>query len=221
MTLALPNKLSEDEQKQRDAAEERIRHGLHETWLGFAQIRDGRLWRSTHTSFEVYCQDQWGRGEKQGYHLAAAGDVIQLLLDSGETILPTNERQARALSRFPTDLRPVIMKTAENLASTLKKKVTAERIERIGEILMQAITTGIADVNGESTPLDAALVETEHEAMLRQREHIRANSTWAFERAVKYTKGRAGTFEVLQMLADLDPQIDHSIRAYKEKNDDR
>lgn len=221
MTLALPNILSEDEQKQRDAAEEQISHGLHETWLGFAQIRDGQLWRSTHSSFEVYCSDVWGHLGKRGYQLAAAGDMIQLMLDSGETALPTNERQARALSTFPTDLRPVIMKTVENLASTLKKKVTAEMIERVGETLIQAITTGIADVNGEATPLDAALVETEHEAMLRQRENIRANSAWAFERAVKYTKGRAGTFEVLQMLADLDPQVDHSIRAYKEKNDDR
>jgi hypothetical protein len=57
-----------------------------------AKIRDDRLYKSTHKSFEAYCSERWDFGRSYAARLIQAADVPEVL-PSGQQI--QTERQAR------------------------------------------------------------------------------------------------------------------------------
>jgi hypothetical protein len=61
-------------------------------------IRDGRLYRETHDTFEDYCRERWGLARKRGYDLMAAAQVSAVLSPIGDTPGPANEAVARELA---------------------------------------------------------------------------------------------------------------------------
>lgn len=72
-------------------------------------IRDERLYRNTHTSFEAYLSERWQMGKANAYRLMEAVQVVQTLEDSpiGDSLyLPVNESQARPLSALPREKQP-------------------------------------------------------------------------------------------------------------------
>jgi len=58
-------------------------------------IRDERLFRSECNTFEQYANDKWGIGRARAYQLILAHETLQNL--KGCPVLPTNEKQVRAL----------------------------------------------------------------------------------------------------------------------------
>lgn len=62
-------------------------------------IRDKRLYREQYGTFEEYCRGRWGLGRAHAYRLIEGASVIANLSPMGD-ILPTSERQARALTRL-------------------------------------------------------------------------------------------------------------------------
>lgn len=60
------------------------------------RIRDERLYRESHGTFEDYCRERWEMSRKRAYDLMAAEEVRALLSPIGDT--PTNEAQARELA---------------------------------------------------------------------------------------------------------------------------
>ena len=65
-------------------------------------IRDGRLYRATHSTFDDYCRERWGFSRVRAHQLIEATKVIEnlSLLPLGNK-LPETERQARPLSLLP------------------------------------------------------------------------------------------------------------------------
>lgn len=167
--------LTEIEARQLQQCEETISAGLQtfvEVGTALLEIRDRRLYRGAYRTFEDYCDHRWGISRPRAYQLIDAAGVVTNLSTIVDTPLPSNERQARQLLRFDPELRPAIMRTTEAAAKTLEKPITAGMIQRIGEVITQAATTGVVDVGGEATPLDAAIIEIEAEAIKRQRQYI-------------------------------------------------
>jgi len=66
------------------------------------RIRDGRLYRESHETFEEYCQDKWNMSRQYVNKLIAAKVVV----DQMETIVsidpPKNETQTRPLAELET-----------------------------------------------------------------------------------------------------------------------
>jgi hypothetical protein len=58
--------------------------------LALLEIRDGRLYRQTHGTFESYCTARWGFTDRRGRQLIAAAEI-------GTMVPVANERQAREL----------------------------------------------------------------------------------------------------------------------------
>jgi hypothetical protein len=79
------------------------------------EIRDGRLYRSTHATFEDYCRDRWRMGRSHAYRLMEGAEVVRLLSPMGDT--PPSERVARelvpVLRRDPVSLPAVLDEAAE------------------------------------------------------------------------------------------------------------
>lgn len=64
-------------------------------------VRDNRLYRATHASFEAYCRERWNLTPQHANRLALAAGVITSMEPMGSIPAPTSERQARELARVP------------------------------------------------------------------------------------------------------------------------
>lgn len=113
------------EASELEACERRIAAGLEsfrDVCLALQTIRDDRLYRATHATFEDYCRERWGWSRQRGYQLVEAAEAIASLPAECQPWL-TNERQARELSLVPPDERPEVLEKAAKSG-----KVTAKAI---------------------------------------------------------------------------------------------
>jgi hypothetical protein len=67
-----------------------------EVGLALAEIRDARLYRTTHPSFEAYCAECWRFGDRRARQLIATAEI-------GTMVPVANERQARELLPLADD----------------------------------------------------------------------------------------------------------------------
>lgn len=72
-------------------------------------IRDGRLYRETHETFEAFCgQPEWGLSRKRAYDLIALAEVRLIVSPTGDTPAPEVESVGRELATLrdePEQLR--------------------------------------------------------------------------------------------------------------------
>lgn len=106
--------LSLEEQKQRKYLEQQIQKAFYQAGLALQTIRDKKLYRSTHSTFEEYCHDRFGFTRRSAYYLIDAVKVVDNLkkCEPMVHILPVNERQCRTLK----SLKPEQQREAWNLA---------------------------------------------------------------------------------------------------------
>jgi hypothetical protein len=98
-----------------------------EVGMALAEIRDSRLYRADHSTFEAYCQQKWDFGRVQAHRLIDAATVVRLL-PIGNTI--TNEAQARELVRVAPEQRAEII---EEVHQQTGGKPTAAAIRLVVE----------------------------------------------------------------------------------------
>ena len=92
--------------------EAKIKVGIssfYDVGISLVIIRDQKLYRSTHETFESYCQSVWGWGQKRASQIIIAAEVVQSLPDSTNC---RNESQARELARVPAAERPAVLEKA-------------------------------------------------------------------------------------------------------------
>ena len=71
--------LSPEEQRDRHLLELKVRQGFYQTGKALAQLRERRLYRSTHRTFEAYSQDKFSFSRRYSDYLIAAACVIENL----------------------------------------------------------------------------------------------------------------------------------------------
>lgn len=170
--------LTDDERARLNAHEQTIRAGLQTFFavgMAFTDIRESRLYRETHRSFEEYCRDTWGISRQRASQLINAGRVMQLI--TGDA--PECEAHTRALTALPDEAITPVWRVIKETAPD--GKVTREHVTSVARVFREAITTGALDNgDGESIPvrgaLAAAITEETYERLQRQRDHI-AGST--------------------------------------------
>ena len=109
LTLAMP--LTSQERNELSRCEgfiERNLQTLFEVGKAFAQIRDAKLYRETHKTFEEYCVERWKISRPRAYQLIDASVVQENLSTNVDKALPlpTNESQTRALKHVPDEKQP-------------------------------------------------------------------------------------------------------------------
>ncbi len=107
--------LTYDEQRDRLFLERKVEQAFWEAGRALKQLRDKRLYRSTHKTFEEYCKDRFGFERRHPYRLINAAEVVDRLIQmcpngaqaentqmcpNGSQILPTSERQVRPLTKL-------------------------------------------------------------------------------------------------------------------------
>ncbi|MCC5604140.1 hypothetical protein [Nostoc favosum] len=120
--------LTEQEQRDRLHLERKVERAFFEAGRALAELRDRRLYRSTHKTFEEYCKDRFGYSRRQPYFLMEAAVIFQNLeqkCDRNDHILPTNEWQIRPLSKLDPDIQP---EAWEQAVESANGKVPSHRI---------------------------------------------------------------------------------------------
>jgi len=94
------------------------------------EIRDGRLYRQTHGTFEDYCRERWGFTDRRARMLMSAAETVGVL-ETGTTVpvLPSTERQARPLTALPPDAQREAWQRAVETAPD--GKMTAAHVQRV------------------------------------------------------------------------------------------
>lgn len=86
--------------------EARIERGLAtfvDVGQALLEVRDDRLYRAAHGTFEDYCRERWGLSRKRAYDLTAAAEVSAAVSPNGDTPSPPNEAVARELAPLRSD----------------------------------------------------------------------------------------------------------------------
>lgn len=112
-------RLTLEESVALDNHEYTIERGLRTFYAvgnALAQIREGRLYRATHFTFEQYCQDRWNIKQSRAYQLMDAAGVVDNLKSSTIVELPANEAQARPLAQLPPDQQPAAWELARDVS---------------------------------------------------------------------------------------------------------
>ncbi|WP_225226244.1 hypothetical protein [Komarekiella delphini-convector] len=113
------DELTDSEQSERLYLERRVERAFSEAGKALMQLRDRRLYRSTHKTFEEYCKDRFGFERRHSYRLIDASAVVDNLIQmrpngtqaetelseqqmcpNGLQILPTSERQVRPMTKL-------------------------------------------------------------------------------------------------------------------------
>lgn len=129
-----------------------------------ATIRQARLYRETHATFELYVQDRWGMERAHAYRLIDAWPVAAALSPMGDT----NERQVREL--LPVAKRHGVAAAVELYTGLREQgvKVTAARLrdavrvlpprlaepEQARHVVVEAVRTGRIPSQSETARAD-------------------------------------------------------------------
>lgn len=86
------------ELKEREAKIENGLKAFYEVGQELIVIRDRKLYRQTHKTFEDYFQERWQMTRARAYQLMAASEVVESLSTMVDAPKPASERQTRPLN---------------------------------------------------------------------------------------------------------------------------
>ncbi len=95
--------LTEDELEERQRLELKVERAFVEAGKALRALRDKRLYRNTHKTFEEYCRDRFGFNRMAAHFKIAAAIVFENLYTNGIQTLPNSERQMRELATLESD----------------------------------------------------------------------------------------------------------------------
>ena len=127
------NELSVVEVQRLEALESVIDAGM-QTFVhvgnALLEIRDNRLYRRTHRTFEEYCRERWEFSSSRARRLIDAAEVVENLksVPMG-TLLPSVERQARPLTSLPPEQQPAVWQRAVETAPN--GKITQAHVQAV------------------------------------------------------------------------------------------
>lgn len=138
--------LNFEEERDRLRLERQVERAFYQAGIALKELRERRLYRSTHKTFQEYCQDRFGFTRSHPYRLIDAAIVIDNLAqmspnggqnnsqsDTSKYILPTNERQCRPLTKLePEKQREVWHKAIElNGGKVPSGKIVSQLVSQI------------------------------------------------------------------------------------------
>jgi hypothetical protein len=122
--------LSTGERVDLTALESIIHEGLAtfiEVGQALAEVRDRRLYRDKHGSFEEYCHERWLLSRTRAYQLIDAAVVVNEMSTMVDTP-PANERQARELVPLKDDEQAMVA-VWRDLREQHGDRLTAHRVK--------------------------------------------------------------------------------------------
>ena len=154
VTAAEVEELTETEERDRLHLERRVERAFFEAGKALAELRDRRLYRSTHSTFEEYCKDRFGFERRHPYRLIEAAGVVDNLIkmcpiwtqneiendpatvhSDQRQILPTSEGQVRPMTKLEPQEQQQVWQQAVEIAGgkVPTGKIVKDVVQRIME----------------------------------------------------------------------------------------
>ncbi|WP_419657732.1 hypothetical protein Dvar_68540 [Desulfosarcina variabilis str. Montpellier] len=150
---------------------------FYEVGSALREISESLLYRETHSNFADYVKDLWDMARARAYQMIDAANIVDRLLPLEEElstncrrnevvyhggqskmVLPQNERQARALAKYPEDKQIQIwreaVETADGRITAAHIKQTARRIH--GEIVKNTIKKAKTETSSPAVKMSNA-----------------------------------------------------------------
>ena len=113
--------------------ERRVSEGLErfrDVGLALASIRDNRLYRATHATFEDYCRERWHWSRQRAHQMIECAEVAASLPTDCQPLVD-NERQARELAKVEPEKRAEVLALAAQAGPVTAKaiKQAAQAVE--------------------------------------------------------------------------------------------
>jgi hypothetical protein len=127
---------------------ERGQQTFIEVGRALLEIRDRRLYRETHATFEAYCRERWGWGRHRANQYINGARVAQAVGDS--CYQPENEAQARAmLDRLDPEEREQVRRgeatprVVQKLAAPIRRpqRATPDEHVQVIELVRHKLTS--------------------------------------------------------------------------------
>ena len=158
--------LTVEEESDRNSLERKVERAFYEAGMALMQLRDRRLYRTTHPTFEDYCRDRFNYTRRRPYQLIEAAIVYDNLIDKCAKILhilPTKESQAQPLSQLDPQEQPLAWEIAveeaggkvptgrivKDVVQRIKDKERPPIALKVGEVC-QIIAKGNPELRGKS-----------------------------------------------------------------------
>jgi hypothetical protein len=130
--------LTPEEESDRLFLERKVERAFYEAGRALKELRDRRLYRSTHKTFEEYCRDRFGYGKNNANMKILAASVVdelEKMTTNGGQILPTTERQVRPLTKLePEQQREAWAKAVESAGGKVPSgRIVKDIVQRIRE----------------------------------------------------------------------------------------
>ncbi|MCC5670043.1 hypothetical protein LC653_41195 [Nostoc sp. CHAB 5784] len=140
--------LTEEEQRDRLHLERKVERAFFEAGKALMELRDRRLYRSSHRTFEDYCRDRFGHSRQKSNYLIAASDVYENLTTiccqnlppenlttNGSQILPTSVGQVRPITKLEPQEQWEVWQQAVELAGgkVPTGRIVKDAVQRIME----------------------------------------------------------------------------------------
>ncbi|MGL4881179.1 MAG: hypothetical protein ACRC8K_08950, partial [Waterburya sp.] len=151
LTILPIDPLTVSEESDRNSLERKVERAFYEAGMALMELRDRRLYRSTHNTFEEYCRDRFDYTRRRPYQLIEAAQIYDNL--SGKCvkflhILPTREGQVQPLSKLERESQPLAWETAveeaggkvptgrivKDVVQRIKDETSAPVPFRVGEV---------------------------------------------------------------------------------------
>ena len=131
--------LTLEEENERLRLERQVEKAFYQAGLALQTLRDQKLYRSTHKTFQEYCQDRFGFTKRSAYYLINAVEIVDNLkkCEPMVHILPTNERQCRPLKSLKPEQQGEVWNKA---VAKAKGKVPSGKI--VKEVVQQLKNKG-------------------------------------------------------------------------------
>ncbi len=128
-----------------------MERAFFEAGKALAELRDRRLYRSTHKTFEEYCRERFGHSRRQSYLLMDAAVVFDNLVeicDQFDHKLPTAEGQVRPMTKLqPQEQQEVWLRAVELSGGKIPTgRIVKDVVQRIMERTQVPNTYQIGEV---------------------------------------------------------------------------
>ena len=148
--------LSEVEKAERDDLERTVQQAFFVAGQALKALRDKRLYKETHATFESYVRDRFDYTRAATYYLIKSSVVYENLkcqqfvdTNMGTNILPTKESQCRPLAKLSPERQREVWQTAVDRA---EGKVPSARIVKA------IINQNSSDLDIKAQPKDSEMI---------------------------------------------------------------
>jgi hypothetical protein len=206
------------EQARLQELESIVDHGLqtfYEVGKALDEIREQKLYRETHKSFETYCRDKWGIARQTAHRFISAAQVIENLTPIGVKI-PTKENQVRPLAGLSPELQLEIWQEALKLSPN--GMPTGAAVQRLVDERFPSLGSGRSkDTDSELEKLRSDNKRLREEIRQQNRDRDRRAAAVALEMEQLRAENRQLKAELLQRDKDWEIRLAVERRKIREE----